>query len=266
MKLLGAQLTSVTSGSHGTTPRRMRASRATLTRAARADGAAASCSRTARGHHVRIVMAVPCSRSTKNPRRASPGARWCPASTRCGAGVTSLRAGALRIPRPTPVGSSIPRSWAQGRCWTTPAQIGDTRSTSTNVAAASCSTDRAALSTFPAAAAESLAGDTNCHPRPRGSLPCAGSRLVHDRKDPAWEAHLPTIGSCGTRHTRTKPVHGPGTTPVLEATNHQEPWRGEIAKAWRRKPVAKLLSGPPWWYCRSSRAGPHARFSFWHPA
>ncbi|HTA09785.1 MAG TPA: ATP-binding SpoIIE family protein phosphatase, partial [Streptosporangiaceae bacterium] len=90
---------------------------------------------------------------------------------------------------------------------------------------------------------ESLVGDDELPAHgPEGSLPLRRIALRHDRKDPAWEAVFPT------GEILRYPAHSPyyqcmdTSTPVLETTISKSQ-AGEIAKAWRRKPVAKLLSG-----------------------
>src|SRR6266496_2109043 len=90
---------------------------------------------------------------------------------------------------------------------------------------------------------ESLAGDDELPSHgPEGSLPLRRIALVHDRKDPAWEATFPT-GEI-LRYPSTTPYYRCMDTgvPVLE-TMISKSQASEIAKAWRRKPVAKLLSG-----------------------
>jgi len=75
-----------------------------------------------------------------------------------------------------------------------------------------------------------------------GSLPLRRIALLHDRKDPGWEAAFPT------GEILRYPAHTPyfncmdTAKPVLEATI-SEGQAGKIAKAWRRRPVGKLLSG-----------------------
>jgi serine phosphatase RsbU (regulator of sigma subunit) len=90
---------------------------------------------------------------------------------------------------------------------------------------------------------ESLVGDDELPAHgPEGSLPLRRIALRHDRKDPAWEAVFPT------GEILRYPVHSPyyqcmaTSAPVLETTISKSQ-AGELAKAWRRKPVAKLLSG-----------------------
>ena len=90
---------------------------------------------------------------------------------------------------------------------------------------------------------ESLAGDDELPSHgPEGSLPLRRIALVHDGKDPAWEATFPT-GEI-LRYPSNTPYYRCMDTgaPVLEATISKSQ-ASEIAKAWRRKPVAKLLSG-----------------------
>src|SRR5207247_1590885 len=90
---------------------------------------------------------------------------------------------------------------------------------------------------------ESLAGDDELPSHgPEGSVPLRRIALVHDRKDPAWEATFPT-GEI-LRYPHNTPYFRCMDTgaPVLEATISKSQ-ASEIAKAWRRKPVAKLLSG-----------------------
>jgi hypothetical protein len=90
---------------------------------------------------------------------------------------------------------------------------------------------------------ESLIGDDELPSHgPDGSLPLRRIALLHDQKDPAWEATFPT------GEILRYPLHSPyyrcmdTGAPVLETTISKSQ-AGEIAKAWRRKPVAKLLSG-----------------------
>jgi anti-sigma regulatory factor (Ser/Thr protein kinase) len=65
---------------------------------------------------------------------------------------------------------------------------------------------------------------------------------LHDRKDPAWEAAFPT-GEILRYPARTPYFQCMDTgAPVLEATI-SDVAASKIAKAWRRRPVAKLLSG-----------------------
>src|SRR6202021_1700854 len=77
---------------------------------------------------------------------------------------------------------------------------------------------------------------------PEGSLPLRRIALSHDRKDQAWEAAFPT-GEI-LRYPSHTPYYNCMDTakPVLETTI-SESQAGKIAKAWRRKPVGKLLSG-----------------------
>ena len=90
---------------------------------------------------------------------------------------------------------------------------------------------------------ESLIGDDELPSHgPDGSLPLRRIGLLHDRKDPAWEATFPT------GEILRYPIHSPyyrcmdTGKPVLEATISKSQ-ATDLAKAWRRKPVAKLLSG-----------------------
>src|SRR5438067_1482138 len=90
---------------------------------------------------------------------------------------------------------------------------------------------------------ESLAGDDELPSHgPEGSLPLRRIALLHDMKDPAWEATFPT-GEI-LRYPQNTPYFRCMDTgaPVLEATITKSQ-ASEIAKSWRRKPVAKLLSG-----------------------
>src|SRR5450755_891179 len=90
---------------------------------------------------------------------------------------------------------------------------------------------------------ESLIGDDELPSHgPDGSLPLRRIALLHDRKDPAWEAAFPT-GEI-LRYPAPSPYFQCMDTgaPVLETTISQDQ-ASKIAKAWRRKPVAKLLSG-----------------------
>src|SRR5438067_1686910 len=90
---------------------------------------------------------------------------------------------------------------------------------------------------------ESLAGDDELPSHgPEGSLPLRRIALLHDMKDPAWEATFPT-GEI-LRYPQNTPYFRCMDTgaPVLEATITKSQ-ASEIAKSWRRKPVAKPLSG-----------------------
>jgi hypothetical protein len=90
---------------------------------------------------------------------------------------------------------------------------------------------------------ESLAGDDELPSHgPEGSLPLRRIALLHDRKDPSWEATFPT-GEI-LRYPPNTPYYRCMDTgaPVLEATITKSE-ANEIAKSWRRKPVGKLLSG-----------------------
>jgi hypothetical protein len=76
---------------------------------------------------------------------------------------------------------------------------------------------------------------------PDGALPLRRIALLHDRKEPAWEAAFPT-GEI-LRYPAQTPYFQCMDTgkPVLEATISVGQ-ASKIAKAWRRKPVSKLLS------------------------
>jgi GAF domain-containing protein len=90
---------------------------------------------------------------------------------------------------------------------------------------------------------ESLIGEDELPSHgPDGSLPLRRIALLQDRKDPAWEAAFPT-GEI-LRYPTPSPYFQCMDTgaPVLETTISREQ-AGKMAKAWRRKPVAKLLSG-----------------------
>ena len=90
---------------------------------------------------------------------------------------------------------------------------------------------------------ESLVGDDELPAYgPEGSAPLRRIALLHDRKDPAWEAAFPT-GEI-LRYPQQSPYYRcmDTATPVLETTVSKNQ-ASAIAKAWRRKPVAKLLSG-----------------------
>jgi hypothetical protein len=90
---------------------------------------------------------------------------------------------------------------------------------------------------------ESMIGDDELPSHgPDGSLPLRRIALLHDRKDPAWEATFPT-GEI-LRYPVRSPYYRCMDTgaPVLEATISKSQ-ATDLAKAWRRKPVAKLLSG-----------------------
>jgi serine phosphatase RsbU (regulator of sigma subunit) len=90
---------------------------------------------------------------------------------------------------------------------------------------------------------ESLAGDDELPAHgPEGSSPLRRIALRHDRMDPAWEAAFPT-GEI-LRYPAQSPYYRCMDTgsAVLEATVSKAQ-ASEIAKAWRRKPVGKLLSG-----------------------
>ena len=90
---------------------------------------------------------------------------------------------------------------------------------------------------------ESLAGDDELPTDgPEGSVPLRRIALRHERQDPAWEAAFPT-GEI-LRYPANTPYYNCMDTakPVLETTVSKSQ-AGEIARAWQRKPVAKLLSG-----------------------
>jgi len=90
---------------------------------------------------------------------------------------------------------------------------------------------------------ESLIGEDELPSHgPDGSLPLRRIALLHDRKDAAWEATFPT-GEI-LRYPINSPYYRCMDTgaPVLEATISKSQ-ATDLAKAWRRKPVAKLLSG-----------------------
>jgi GAF domain-containing protein len=90
---------------------------------------------------------------------------------------------------------------------------------------------------------ESLIGDDELPSHgPDGSLPLRRIALLHDRKDPAWEAAFPT-GEI-LRFPSPSPYFRCMDTgaPVLETTI-SESQASKIARAWRRRPVAKLLNG-----------------------
>jgi hypothetical protein len=76
---------------------------------------------------------------------------------------------------------------------------------------------------------------------PDGALPLRRIALLHDRKEPAWEAAFPT-GEI-LRYPPNTPYFQCMDTgkPVLES-NISDSQASKIAKAWRRKPVSKLLS------------------------
>jgi hypothetical protein len=77
---------------------------------------------------------------------------------------------------------------------------------------------------------------------PDGSLPLRRITLLHDRKDPVWQAAFPAgeILYCPTRspHRRCMDTG----MPVLERAI-SENQASEIARAWRHQPIAELLSG-----------------------
>jgi len=77
---------------------------------------------------------------------------------------------------------------------------------------------------------------------PGGETQLRRIALTHDRKDPAWEAAFPT-GEI-LRYPEPSPYYRCMETgqPILEA-NITDSQAAKIAKAWRRRPVGKLLSG-----------------------
>ena len=77
---------------------------------------------------------------------------------------------------------------------------------------------------------------------PGGETQLRRIALTHDRKEPAWEAAFPT-GEI-LRYPDPSPYYRCMETgqPVLEA-NITDSQADKIAKAWRRRPVGKLLSG-----------------------
>ncbi len=87
-----------------------------------------------------------------------------------------------------------------------------------------------------------IGGDEMPTGNPGGDAQLRRITLTHDRKDPAWEAAFPTgeilrypVGSPYYRCMETG-------QPVLES-NITDEQAITIAKAWRRRPVGKLLSG-----------------------
>ena len=89
---------------------------------------------------------------------------------------------------------------------------------------------------------EALIGNDELPYDPDGSHPLRRIALSNDRKDPAWDAAFP-IGEI-LRYPEQTPYHSCMETgaPVLE-TSITESQAAKIAKAWRRRPVAKLLAG-----------------------
>jgi hypothetical protein len=90
---------------------------------------------------------------------------------------------------------------------------------------------------------ESLVGNEEMPAHgPDGSHQLRRITLTHDREDPAWEAAFPT-GEI-LRYPPESPYYRCMETrqPVLEATI-TDGQAGKIARAWQRRPVAKLLSG-----------------------
>ena len=141
-------------------------------------------------------------------------------------------------------GGSVDPAVMRSRCSTTRSPGSATRSTLTQVASELLD---ALVPAFGNAAGllllESLAGDGRIARRTgrKDRRRCAGSRCCMKRKDPAWEAAFPT------GEILRYPVHSPyykcmdTAAPVLETTISKSQ-ASQIAKAWRRKPVAKLLS------------------------
>ena len=89
----------------------------------------------------------------------------------------------------------------------------------------------------------SLAGDDKLPAHElEGSAPVRRIALLHERKDPAWDVAFPT-GEI-LRYPAGSPYYQcmDSATPVLEITI-SEVQAAKIASAWRREPVARLLSG-----------------------
>jgi serine phosphatase RsbU (regulator of sigma subunit)/anti-sigma regulatory factor (Ser/Thr protein kinase) len=89
---------------------------------------------------------------------------------------------------------------------------------------------------------ESLVGDNEMPPPGAdGTNPLRRLAVVHDQKDPAWQAAFP-VGEI-LRHPDGSPYVRciESGTAVLEQSISPETAR-KLAKAWRRKPVANLLS------------------------
>ncbi|MBV9380316.1 MAG: SpoIIE family protein phosphatase, partial [Streptosporangiaceae bacterium] len=77
---------------------------------------------------------------------------------------------------------------------------------------------------------------------PEGNVPMRRLAVEHDRKDPAWEAAFP-LGEIlrypdGSPYVRCIE----SARPVLESVMSKEDAQ-KLARAWRRRPVARLLSG-----------------------
>jgi len=90
---------------------------------------------------------------------------------------------------------------------------------------------------------ESLIGNDESPPSgPDGTHQLRRIILTHDRNDPAWEAAFPT-GEI-LRYPPESPYFRCMETgkPILEV-NITGGQAGQLAKAWRRRPVARLLSG-----------------------
>jgi serine phosphatase RsbU (regulator of sigma subunit) len=89
---------------------------------------------------------------------------------------------------------------------------------------------------------ESLIGNDEQPPSgPDGTDQLRRIILTHDRKDPAWEAAFPT-GEI-LRYPPESPYYRCMETgkPILEVISGSQ--AGQLAKAWRRRPVSRLLSG-----------------------
>jgi serine phosphatase RsbU (regulator of sigma subunit)/anti-sigma regulatory factor (Ser/Thr protein kinase) len=90
---------------------------------------------------------------------------------------------------------------------------------------------------------ESLVGDNEMPAHgPDGNNPLRRLAVVHDQRDPAWQAAFPT-GEI-LRYPEGSPYVRciESGRPVLEHSFTSESAR-KLAKAWRRKPVARLMSG-----------------------
>ena len=235
--LLGAQLIELTSASpHGTQPN---AAQANSHAARQVDGAAA------------VAMLLEAIRSDREgsamltiDTRDGPPAEAVVTVHPMRAGGTSLAALALlRIPAPNKERFVDPALMRRQMLDDTFTRIGDTldidhlaRELMDALVPHFCNAADLLL-------LESLAGDDEWPAQgPEGSLPLRRIILQHDRKDPAWEAAFPT------GEILRYPSHSPyfqcmdTGAPVLETTVSKSQ-ASEIAKAWRRKPVAKLLSG-----------------------
>jgi hypothetical protein len=89
---------------------------------------------------------------------------------------------------------------------------------------------------------ESLADDELPEHEPDGSVPLCRIALLHDRQDPVWEGAFPTgeILRCPARSPYFRCMDT--GKPVLETTLSKTQALA-ISSAWRREPVAMLLSG-----------------------